>query len=206
MLFLFPFLRPSIYTMSKLKLFLNHVRNIILGVVLSIVVFCGLYLLWSSFLSEIDKNLAAGIIAGGTTVIVSIASVLMAKHAEQQSLIKNEHRKRKAPIYTELIKFLFKIMSEAQEKKEPNQNEISKFMTEFTQKLLIWGSDDVILAFNEFKRPPHDSKSVMCKIENIFFMIRKDLGHENKGIAQGMLLNLFIADIDKFLRDNTSHT
>lgn len=184
---------------SKLKRLFHRVVSVLLIAGFLILIFSGIVLLWS-FISTINEDLAVGIIAGVTTIVVSVGSVLIAKYIEQQNIIRNEHRERKIPIYTKLMTFLFERWQEAKDGKKADEKEVSDFLLKFTQELVIWGSDDVIITFCEFRSSDHDSKSVLLSIEKIWVMIRKDLGHRNIGIVRGMLLGLFVTDIDKFLR------
>jgi hypothetical protein len=40
----------------------------------------------------------------------------------------------------------------------------------------------------------------MFEIENLLLAIRKDLGHENKGLAPGKVLGLFVNDIHEHIK------
>jgi hypothetical protein len=160
----------------------------------------GIKFIWST-LSVVNPSLAVGIIAAGSTVFVSLATVLISKRLEQNALIKNQHREKKIPIYEELLEFLFKVARASKDGKNmPTEEEMTDFMFRFTQKLIIWGSDDVVLAFVKFRDPSLGQQgNVLFAVENIWSAIRKDLGHSNKGISKGMLLRSIINDIDKYL-------
>jgi len=160
--------------------------------------------MWN-ILSSADSTLSSGIIVAASTFIISISSILISKHFERKGIIENEHRKKKIPIYEELITFLFKVMmSEKLGKKPPKEQEVIKFMSEFTQKAIIWGADEVIDALYEFKQEgltqtdKDPSKVIFC-VENLLLSIRRDLGHKNKNLTKGKLLGLFINDIDMLI-------
>lgn len=159
----------------------------------------GIKFIWST-LSVVNPSLAVGIIAAGSTVFVSLATVLISKRLEQNALIKNQQREKKIPIYEELLQFLFRVARASKDGKNmPTEDEITDFMFRFTQTLIIWGSDDVVLAFVKFRDPSRQPSNILFAVEDIWSAIRKDLGHSNKGISKGMLLRLIINDIDKFL-------
>ncbi len=161
--------------------------------------YLGAKFLWA-LLSSINESLAVGIIAAASTVFVSVVTVLISKHLEQKALIRNEHRDKKIPIYEELITFLFKIWRAAKDNKnKPTEKEINDFMFSFTQKLIIWGSDEVVVEFNKFRQSGMNPVLLMLNIENIWFAIRRDLGHKNKGISRLMLLGLIINDVEEFI-------
>ena len=60
----------------------------------------------------------------------------------------------------------------------PSEEEIAGFMFKFTQTLIIWGSDDVVLTFVKFRDPSlRQQGNILFAVENIWLAIRKDLGH-----------------------------
>ena len=78
---------------------------------------------------------------------------------------------------------------------------MNDFMFTTTEQIIIWDSDDVIKAFYDFRNVTsmHDEKEntkqmidLFNSVEQLFYAIRKDLGHENKQLSKGILLNLFI--------------
>ena len=70
------------------------------------------------------------------------------------------------------------------------------------KELLIWGSDEVINEFNNFKQSANKEKGhehVLFATEKLWMAIRKDLGHKNKNITKGKLLRLIITDINDYV-------
>ena len=95
-------------------------------------------------------------------------------------------------------------MADKAGQKPPNEQEIIKFLQDFTQKLIVWGSDSVLKSFTTFreslisysgKEPPVES---LVLFENYMLEIRRDLGHKNKNLESGDILALFINDIRKY--------
>lgn len=187
-------------TRQKLSKLFFMVFSILVTIGCVWLVYSGIRFVWST-LSSVNPSLAVGIIAAGSTIIVSLATVLISKHLEQKALIRNQQREKKIPIYEELLEFLFRVARAAKDdgKNMPSEKEIADFMFKFTQTLIIWGSDDVVLAFVKFRDPSRQPSNILFAVEDIWSAIRKDLGHSNKGISKGMLLRLIINDMDKFL-------
>jgi len=80
--------------------------------------------------------------------------------------------------------------------------EMTTFMVKFTQGLTIWGSNDVIQKYGEFRQMSTASPNaarMAAAVEDILFSIRLDLGHPS-GLRRGDLLRLFINDLDKIIR------
>lgn len=187
-------------TKQKLIKFLQIALSLVVAGGFIWLLYRGIKLIWTT-LSSVNPSLAVGIIAAGSTIFVSLASVLISKRLEQKALIRNQQRNKKMPIYEELIAFLFRVSRASKDGKNmPTEEEITDFMFSFTQKLLVWGSDEVIIAFSKFRHPEEIHGNILFVVEGIWFAIRKDLGHSNKGISKGMLLGLIVTDIDKFIK------
>ena len=182
----------------------NDVYQLVIGFTVIIALsYLFIYILrqaWNA-LSSIDEKLSIAIIGGCVTIVISVISTLYAKHLENKIRIENEHKEKKIPIYTELIEFIFKIFEQSKAGNNISKEEIESFNFNFAKKLLIWGSDDVINEFNNFKSSANvgGHEPVLFATEKLWMAIRKDLGHKNKNITKGKLLGLIITDIDNHL-------
>ena len=154
-----------------------------------------IHLLFTAF-SEINATLAAC-----TTIFVSIVSILISKHIEHKTTIRNEQRAKVIPFYEDFIDFVFRLTHAEKLGKEPiPEIELMEKMKQFTRDIIVWGSDDVIKAYFSFRKKSilaidNPELNIMYEVENLFLAIRKDLGHKNKSITKGTLLNLFINDM-----------
>ena len=78
------------------------------------------------------------------------------------------------------------------------------FLKEFMQKLLLWGSDDVVREFVAFQKEAMAQADTeegvrlasLLALERLMLAMRRDLGHKNKGLNEGDLLRTFINDWD----------
>src|SRR6266702_554274 len=178
------------------KVFQLLIGLALIGRVISLL-YSGIKFIWVT-LSTINPSLAVGIIAAGSTVIVSVVSVLISKHLEQKTAIKNQQREKKIPIYEELLTFIFTLWRPIKDGTEPPaEKEILDFMFNFTPKLIVWGSSEVVIKFAKFKSSTQDPNTLIFSIEDIWLAIRKDLGHNDKNLSRGTLLGLIINDIDQ---------
>ena len=154
---------------------------------------------------KLEHTVAASLIAASATIVVSVISVLLAKFLEHRSEIRKEMRIKKIPVYTDLIKFMFRIsFAEKRGQNAPSEKEILDFFQDFTEKIVVWGSDEVINTFNDFRTFAQRNQSsknqdILFLAERLFLAIRKDLGHKNKGLTKGKLLGLFVNDIEKYV-------
>jgi len=156
---------------------------------------------------SLQKEVAAAIIAAMATVIVSVISIMVAKYYERKLVIEQEIRQRKIPMYEEFIAFLFTVlMSDKTGETKPSEQEMMAFFNKFTQKITIWGSDEVLLEWSRYRQAsvdnPDDVTNTLFRFEQLLLAIRKDTGHSNTNINRGDILRLFINDVDSILQQD----
>jgi len=157
-------------------------------------------------LSSVNSVIAVAIITAAATVLVSILSIVLGKVYESRLLIQKEHREKKIPVYEELIKFMFRILMGSKTGDPPAETEMVQFMSGFTQRIMVWGSDEVLAAWVKWRRLLINEAAMkanpmqsMFLYEELIRAIRRDLGHRNSALAKGDILALFINDIDQYL-------
>lgn len=196
---------------SQLTFFHKFLAVFILGIILGLLIFLGwlvYYGITKLAVAELTSLLTIMIpaIVAIITVVGTIYAAIKTKRAERLKEIEQELRKQKAPIYEEFSDFLLnKVL-----KNQASEDEMKEFVINFHQKMLVWGGDNVIKAWVDFRK--HVVEEVfqyqgLFLIENVLFAIRSDMGHSNKGLKQGDLLTLFINDMDKAmasLQDDTN--
>jgi hypothetical protein len=158
-------------------------------------------------LTSINATVAAAIVAGSATVLVSVLSVILSKQWERRREIEQEHRKQKIPIYKEFLAFWFKVAAAQKPGATPvTDEETVQFMRDFTQKLMFWGSDGVIREYAIFKRQMNNALDApldaVMGLEKVLLAMRADTGHRNKGLAPGDLMSLVVNDLDAHLPTN----
>lgn len=83
------------------------------------------------------------------------------------------------------------------------EDEMLTKLKDFTENILIWGSDDVVAEWSNFRSKSisgfQNPEQILFEVENLLLAIRKDLGHSNKGLTKGKLLGVFVNDIDKYI-------
>lgn len=156
-----------------------------------------------SGLASLESDIAVAIVAASASIVVSALSLVGSKYLERRSSELQEIRKRKVPVYEELISTLFGVLfAEKAGRPKPSEQELMQFFADFTEKLVVWGSDGVISKFSEFRTAPLRDvppMELMFLYEELLLEIRKDLGHRNTSVKKGTLLSLFINDIHKYI-------
>jgi hypothetical protein len=187
----------------------RHASSVVLSVFLIAGMCYGMFVAVSAtmhVLASINSGVVVAIIAASATVLVSVLSVVLGKFYEARSLIQKEHREKKIPVYEELIRFMSRILMSSKVGDPISDQEMIEFMSGFTQRAMVWASDDVLATWVKWRRLSLDQASVktaplsaMLQYEELIFAIRRDLGHKNKTLVSGDILALFVNDIDQYL-------
>jgi hypothetical protein len=84
-------------------------------------------------------------------------------------------------------------------------HELVRRLQEFTREALLWSSTSVIKQFEKFKDTASgDPYTGMIEMDGLMRQMRTDLGHSNRGLAEGELLKLFLKDpgeLDRILAE-----
>lgn len=153
-------------------------------------------------ITEAESSVAAAFIAAAVAVVGSVISLAVGKAYETRAAIRNDLRQKKTPVYEDIVHtFLYDVMFAKMLGREPlAQPQLMDFFARVTEKLTIWGSDDVLSVYGKFKTNAagiNDPTQSIFMFEDILLAIRKDLGHRNKGVGRKAILRLFVTDIDK---------
>jgi len=184
------------------------VLNLVPGLVLLSALGYALYALitatWTA-LSGANPQFSAGILTAGGAVLVGVLSVIGGKILERKAAIAKELRDKKSPVYEELLRLMFRLLTSAQQDKPVTPEETAISLAEFTQRLMVWGSDEVVSAWAQFLQGGNDDpKQLGYSMERVILSIRRDLGHKNANIAPGDLLGLFAFNAKKGLTPDTT--
>jgi hypothetical protein len=180
----------------------SRVKTLI-GLLIFLILSYASYLLmlagWRLF-RGLQKEVAAALVAGTATVLVSVASVTVGRVLQRRQESDQAIREQKIPMYEEFVGFWFGYMMSAKTGSTPTTEEVLDFMRRFTQTLMVWGSDDVIKLWSEWRKPfasgnPPEGATALFEFEKLLLAIRREFGHKNKGLETGSLLGLFVNDL-----------
>lgn len=161
---------------------------------------------WKIF-TGLDKQVAAAIVAGSATVLVSVITVVIGKNLEKKREIVQQHSMQKREFYEKFLEEFFRF-TRKHSKEEGRLTQIVgppiadeklvEFFDEASRKLILWANKGVIKEnslFRSFGVRTSTSGSdpkILIQFEKMLFEIRKDLGHSNRGLKQGDLLSVYI--------------
>lgn len=173
---------------------LGTVLQTVLGLALLLVLVAGIG--WVVY-STVTR--APAVVAAVVTGLAALFGLGVQKYLEQQREDARERRARMAPIYEKLVRTFYKSAGGA----GPVETELREFFDELAQGLLVWGSEPVINAWNEWRASvageEPDEIEGLFSFERLLYAIREDLGNESKVLGRGDLLRVFVNDIDDYL-------
>ena len=182
---------------------LQLVQTLVGFVVVVLIIAAAVLLAW--LLMNSESQLAVGLAAAALTVVGSLATVLLTKWQERRTQVQLALRDKKVPMYEQLITLVFDALLGGKRGKKMTEAEMAKRLADLTPGLVVWGAADVVKAYATFRRlsaqpgAAEKGAAVMLSVEQIFRMIRKDLGHDDSILNDGDILAFFINDIDEHL-------
>jgi hypothetical protein len=137
-----------------------------------------------------SSAIPAAIFSFSATVGVAVYSHEQTEKRE----IEARHFAEKRNVYLAFFEIIFRLFKAEKNGKKVAEKELIESLTSFQQKLLVWGSPEVIKAFEQYMRnsKPSDSKTTMSNMEALFKAFRKDLGHNDTLLAQYSLVGLML--------------
>ena len=129
-----------------------------------------------------------------------------ARWAEEQRQDEKERRKKKADAYEKVLETLFDLLkaniSEQNGGEELSQDSLDIFYS-MTKTLAIWGSDEVIRRWCEFRLSFVGSREMapenyLLQLDNLLLAIRRDAGNPNTDLDSFELPKLFTNDVGDY--------
>jgi hypothetical protein len=179
-------------------------RNTLIGLVVLLLVGAVLVLIVRAvfiLLTSASPAVLGAVIVTSGTILVSVASLILSNRHQQRQQVQQELRIRRAEVYEELLTYWFWVMRERRDTSEGKRKQRDEqYRATVPQKLITWGSEDVIRVFTAQVGPGGATEETsMLGFEKLLFAIRKDLGHEDTSLREGDLLRPFLKGVDEAL-------
>ena len=176
----------------------------------ALLLLAGLGVVWvvvrafAAYLRTVQSDLAVALIAAVLAGVGSVITLVLTKRYETKASVRESIRSKKVPVYEELVSMFFRILNSSTPGSALlNEAELRTLFITSTEKLTIWGSEELIASFVAFRENLSTGKATgvaaMFELEDLLLAVRKDLGHSNEGLARGDILRMFVTDIDKHL-------
>ncbi len=156
------------------------------------------------------EGVPSAIVVAAFTLTGGLLAQTVGNSFQRKREIESNLRDRKITVYEQFMVFWFDTLLNPVKRKAihgalelPDEQEAAKKLHEFTREVILWGSDDVVKAYSEWRRliaKRHEgnaSYETLQYLERTIFAIRKDLGYQNRGLRKNDILALFINDIDQ---------
>lgn len=125
-----------------------------------------------------NKTVSASVIAACTTGLISVLSVLIAKHIEHEQQIGKELRIKKAEVYEALLVMNSKGLKNMLEDKGQDD-----FFAEFPAKIICWGNSEIVELYKKW-RTTIAAQSMISEQNQVFLdlliAMRRDLGNTSR--------------------------
>lgn len=165
-----------------------------------------LWVLWQ-IARAATSPVGAGLIVASGTVVAALIAAILAKDRDRKIQIEQEHRTQKVEIYDGFIDLWFQLaFSEKTGSEQLTEEEQIEFLLTFSKKMIIWGNVAIVKKWGQLRAALSSGESpltMMWDIEDLLFLMRADLGHNDRELKRGGLLRLFINDIDDYLPTST---
>ncbi|WP_304127834.1 hypothetical protein [Mogibacterium diversum] len=159
-------------------------------------------------LSNMDAVVIVALITGSLSFLSVFISSIVSKILEyKQNTKRYLYEKKEAP-YSEFIDMVYRIQANIDNEEYNNEGLVDDVYS-FSKKLTLWGSNEVIKKWLEFRElslnqedDSDNENNNLIKLEEIIFEIRKDMGQKQRGLKQGDILKFFITDVDYYIGEN----
>lgn len=142
------------------------------------------------FLKSADPQIAAQIIGTSGTVITAVVAVVIGHIYTKRRDIRESQRIAKAETYNVFVKQITAALMDG----TPSESVLKQFFKDFTSRLLLAGSEEVVLAFNEWRDSNYaDLKQTFLTLDTLLRALRRDLGHSNRGLPKGALVRIYFS-------------
>jgi hypothetical protein len=139
------------------------------------------------------------VIAAVVAAVGTLLAAIYARHIDRQRAHEQARLAQMPPIYEDLI-HTFLQLGGLPGSRKPQEADLVKAFTMFTEKLIVWGSEAAMLqwlAWRQLSLAQAQGSNVpperhLEEWERFLFTMRRDLGHRDKNLVPGSLLRLFI--------------
>lgn len=136
----------------------------------------------SSIASKMDVVVIVALITGTVSLLGVVISSIFSKVMEYRYNVKKFLYEKKEEPYSEFIEMVYKIQQEVKGGDEYSEDEIIRDTINFSKKLTLWGSNNVIkkwLVFrNRSTKKNIPAEETLFMLEDIIFEIRSDMGQK----------------------------
>lgn len=156
---------------------------------------------------NLEESTRAALITASATVFVAVASVFLTRYFERRAARERAEQEKRIPVYEDFVRDFLQLIGATKppaERKEVDEEGAFAVIGKFTEKLIIWGSPDVIRTWVDYRyhswnaenQTPEEQLEMLTKTDDLLLALRRDLGLSNKKLRKLDLLRLWINDLE----------
>jgi predicted membrane metal-binding protein len=185
--------------------------GLVILAILAALGFAALSLFWGGLVAMPPEILAPMVVTAGTIISV-VVTVVGGQLLQRRAATDKAQRRRKVEIYERFMEKwadLLQLGKTAEQRRpiNPNDPKTVEYLAQFSREVILWGSDRVLRQYSTFmgqtrrasSENPKGGEEALFLFEKTLLELRRDLGHSNRGVAEGDILRLFVTDIDTVL-------
>lgn len=152
-----------------------------------------------------DANLIITILTIALPIIATILGWIIHRKTEKIKIMQNQLSDKKYQAYADIVSTFYSILKDSKNHKTTNQKALMEQMIDSKRDILMYGSDSVFKAFNNYlvkSSENTDATTTMNSFLDFIIAIRKDMcGKQTKVTKRDILINLVQneSEIDSFL-------
>jgi len=149
------------------------------------------------FLENANPSVASAVIGTMATLLVAFWSNLYVQRQVKLREIEDAHRPKKTEIYQQFLNVLSRQLAANNPLVDTtalSEDELLKYFLELQTQLLLWGSPEVIKAFQSFKAGSSSEKHPLIGVDKLLRAIRSDIGLSNQGLDSHELVKMYLRE------------
>jgi hypothetical protein len=129
-------------------------------------------------------------------VIIGGIGWLYRHEKERREAVERQLSEHKYKTYITLLDLFFDVMKATKTGKTIDQNDLNDRMFNAGKDLIIYGSDDVVTAFQKWLGGTREGKVTLGQFGELVISVRQDMGNSKTNITSEDVLRQFIIDYD----------
>jgi hypothetical protein len=149
------------------------------------------------FLENANPSVASAVIGTMATLLVAFWSNLYVQRQVKLREIEEAHRPRKTEIYEEFLNVISRQLAASNPlvgSAALGEDELMKYLVKLQTQLILWGSPEVIKAFQAFKTSSSSDIHSLVGVDKLLRAIRNDIGLSIQGLDSYELVKMYLKD------------
>jgi hypothetical protein len=141
---------------------------------------------------------AAAIVAAAAPIVASLTLAIWNEHAAQIEAVAAQRRTNRGAAYADILSYLAEAVETLDDDTAGDGYELAPGrQSEFAKELLVWGSDELIELWNDFRGVDFDALTTREKRDwyaRLLKQVRQELGGRGSDMSADELYELYSAD------------